>query len=207
MKKNTGTSTKATKKSKKAPVECVAWRLRAGDNDEHVYRLQTSNVDGRSADALVNLMKAGEWTVAGEISQASGSCDYIFAKTFSNEQSWLDWAKTCPYTIKELTSTGDNYKRIINKTNESKTTTTKKKRKISTKKSSTTNRPKKGRKKSNKMTDNMSNTTPTTTVEAPEAPAKRKRGRKPGQLGKCTVCGQYGHNKRTCPTLKTPSAE
>lgn len=44
--------------------------------------------------------------------------------------------------------------------------------------------------------DNTTNTT-TTVTDAP-----KKRGRKPGQKGHCSYCGEEGHYARTCPKRK-----
>ena len=38
-------------------------------------------------------------------------------------------------------------------------------------------------------------------------PAKRGRGRPAGAKGVCSVCGQTGHNKRTCKAAVAPVVE
>ena len=88
----------------------IAWRLRTGDFDEYLYRLQVNNVSIKSEKKLHNIML--NWRVSAEAWSNSNKKDYVFAREFKSEQDWIEWAQDYPYELKEISAISDRVKPI-----------------------------------------------------------------------------------------------
>jgi hypothetical protein len=93
-------------------MDSITWRLRTGDTEEYIYRLQCKDVAVKSETRLFEIMK--DWLLAGEAwPTKDNSKEYIFQKQFKSEEEFSKWIKTeFPWNVKLLPSTSETVKKI-----------------------------------------------------------------------------------------------
>lgn len=85
-------------------VSATGWKHLKLDDENFVYIVQVDKVKGKRTENKI-LKQMGDWMVCGEgFSPRTQEKTFIFKRTFSNEKEWIDWARTAPFYLKEISS-------------------------------------------------------------------------------------------------------
>ena len=94
-------------------IEASAWRIRTGNVEEYLYRVQTENIDLKNGNKLKLYMEG--WRNSGDGKHTKSEYYFvIWSKTFKSEEEWDKWLNSFPYPLIEYSSTSDSVKTKIN---------------------------------------------------------------------------------------------
>lgn len=86
----------------------AAWRLRDGQLDCCLYRVQVEKVHHKTEIALFKFMK--DWTKSADNWNPDDTKSYIFQKCFKSEKEFQKWFDSYPWALEEISSTSDAIK-------------------------------------------------------------------------------------------------
>ncbi len=175
-------------------IEAIAWKNLV--NETHFYCLQFVSGSTKEVDLIFDTLK--DWKQSGFGHTKKGET-YIFKKEFEDTKDWLEWVKHTPFVVKELDKEGNKVKL---KTSVKEPKSVPVKAKFSNKKLRKCG-------KCGMMTYHNARTCSGSDVKCDlETYVEERDKRSPGfkklvekeKKNICSVCGQLGHNKRTCKT-------